>query len=98
VIKSVVKAIQVMNLFSATEPRLSVTEVGRRLQMPKSTAHSFLKSLASQGFVERIGGDLYALGTAVIALTQKYGSMSRSATARHRIFARWPTAPANRST
>ncbi len=70
-INSVVKAIQVMNLFSAAEPRLSVTEISRRLNMPKSTAHALLNTLLSQGFIEKVGRDLYALGTEVIVLTQK---------------------------
>jgi DNA-binding IclR family transcriptional regulator len=69
-INSVLKAIQVMNLFSAAEPRLSVTEIARRLNMPKSTAHSLLNTLASEGFIEKMGREAYALGVAVIGLTQ----------------------------
>lgn len=70
-INSIKKAVQVMNLFSAVEPRLTVTEVSRRLDMPKSTAHSLLATLLSEGFVEKVDHDSYALGTAVIKLTQK---------------------------
>ncbi len=70
-INSVKKAIQVMSLFSASEPRLTVTDVSRRLNMPKSTAHSLLSTLLSEGFVEKVDHDSYALGTAVIMLTQK---------------------------
>jgi DNA-binding IclR family transcriptional regulator len=70
-INSVKKAIQVMNLFTASEPRLTVTEVSRRLNMPKSTAHSLLVTLLSEGFIEKVDHDSYALGTAVIMLTQK---------------------------
>ena len=70
-IKSVSKAIRIMHLFSAAAPRLSVAEIGRQLGIPKSTAHNILRSLMAEGFVERCSGDDYALGTAVIALTQK---------------------------
>ena len=70
-INSVVKAIQIMNLFSASEPRLTVTEISRRLNMPKSTAHALLNTLLSEGFIEKVGRDWYALGTEVIVLTQK---------------------------
>jgi DNA-binding IclR family transcriptional regulator len=70
-INSIKKAVQVMNLFSASEPRLTVTEVSRRLDMPKSTAHNLLATLLSEGFVEKVDHDSYALGTAVIKLTQK---------------------------
>lgn len=70
-IKSVSKAIRVMNLFSAASPRLSVAEISRRIGMPKSTTHNILKTLSAEGFIERCSGDDYALGTAVVALSQK---------------------------
>jgi DNA-binding IclR family transcriptional regulator len=40
------------------------------LDLPKSTAHNLLGTLASHGFIERVDGNLYALGTAIISLTQ----------------------------
>lgn len=70
-IKSVSKAIRIMNLFSASSPRLSIAEIGRRIGMPKSTTHNILKSLMAEGFIERCSGDDYALGTAIVALSQK---------------------------
>lgn len=70
-IKSVSKAVRIMNLFSATDPRLSIAEISRRIGIPKSTAHNMLRTLVAEGFVERCDGDAYALGTAVVALTQK---------------------------
>ena len=47
-IKIIAKAVRIMNLFSATDPRLSVSEVARRMEIPKSTAHNILKSLAAE--------------------------------------------------
>jgi DNA-binding IclR family transcriptional regulator len=38
--------------------------------MPKSTTHNLLATLLSCGFVEKVDADRYALGTAVVALTQ----------------------------
>ena len=70
-IKSVAKAIRIMNLFSAAEPRLSIAEISRQIGMPKSTTHNILKTLMADGFIERCSGDDYALGTAVVALSQK---------------------------
>ena len=61
-IKIIAKAVRIMNLFSATEPRLSVSEVARRMEIPKSTAHNILKSLAAENLIERCGKDAYALG------------------------------------
>lgn len=69
-INSVLKAIKVMNLFSASETRLSLAEVSSRLNMPKSTAHNLLTTLLSENYIEKVEGDLYALGTAPISLTQ----------------------------
>ena len=59
-----------MKLFSATETRLSLAEISSRLEMPKSTTHNLLNTLLSQDYIEKVEGDLYALGTAPIALTQ----------------------------
>ncbi|MCA0423114.1 MAG: IclR family transcriptional regulator [Proteobacteria bacterium] len=71
IIKSLSKAIRIMELFSATEPRLSIAEISRRINVPKSTAHSILQALLAEGFIERCSGHDYALGTAVVAFTQK---------------------------
>ena len=48
-INSVLKAIKIMNLFSAAESRLSLAEISSRLDMPKSTAHNLLNTLLSEG-------------------------------------------------
>jgi DNA-binding IclR family transcriptional regulator len=69
-INSVLKAIRIMRLFSATDPVLTLAEISRRLDMPKSTAHNLLNTLLSEGFIEKANKDSYALGTAIIPLTQ----------------------------
>mgnify|MGYP001067479038 CR=1 FL=1 len=69
-INSILKAIDIMTLFSTSESRLSLGEISRRLGIPKSTAHHLLATLLSRGFIERVDGDQYALGTAIMALTQ----------------------------
>lgn len=69
-INSVLKAIDILNTFTPSEPRLSLGEIASRLGLPKSTAHNLLATLLSRGFVEKVDGDHYALGTAVVALTQ----------------------------
>ena len=58
-----------MSLFSPEEPRLSLSEISHRLQMPKSTIYNLLNTLVAVGYVERVEGDQYALGTAIIGLT-----------------------------
>lgn len=69
-VNSVLKAIKIMGLFNASESRLSLAEISSRLNMPKSTAHNLLNTLLSEGYIERVDGDLYALGTAPLVLTQ----------------------------
>lgn len=68
--KSLAKAVRMLNLFSAQEPRLSLAEISARLEMPKSTTHHILKSLISEGLIEKVNGEAYALGTAILALSQ----------------------------
>ena len=69
-ISSVLKAIDILQAFSPSEPRLTLAEIANRLGMPKSTTHNLLATLLSCGFVEKVDANHYALGTAVIALTQ----------------------------
>jgi len=69
-INSVRKALDIINLFSPSEPRLTLAEVSTRLGLPKSTAHNLLGTLLACGFVERTDNDHYALGRAIVALTQ----------------------------
>ena len=69
-IKSVAKAIDIMRAFSPSEPRLTLAEIARRRGLPKSTVHNLLATLLAYGFIEKAGDDYYALGTAIIALTQ----------------------------
>lgn len=69
-INSVVKAVNILQAFSTGQPRLTLAEIADRLGMPKSTTHNLLATLLACGFVEKVDADHYALGTAVIALTQ----------------------------
>ena len=69
-INSVRKALDIVNLFSPSEPRLTLAEVSTRLGLPKSTAHNLLGTLLACGLVERTDNDHYALGRAIVALTQ----------------------------
>ncbi len=69
-IKAVAKAIEIMNTFSPSEPRLTLAEIARRRGLPKSTAHNLLSTLIAYGLVEKLEKDYYALGTSIISLTQ----------------------------
>lgn len=69
-VNSVLKAIRIMRLFNAQQSRLTLAEISRALDMPKSTAHNLLNTLLSEGFIEKADGEFYALGTAPLVLTQ----------------------------
>lgn len=70
-INSVLKAIRVMELFTPENPRITLSDISQQLGIPKSTAHNLLNTLVSEGYIEKTDNNQYALGTAVIALTQK---------------------------
>lgn len=67
---SVFKAFALLKLFSPSDPALSLTEIARQLDSPKSTVHSMLRTLEALGMVEKLDGNLYAMGKGVISLTQ----------------------------
>jgi DNA-binding IclR family transcriptional regulator len=70
VIKSVDKAFKILRMFNPAEPRLSLAEIADRLGNPKSTTYNLLATLVACGYVEKTGDDRYALGPAIIPLTQ----------------------------
>ncbi len=69
-IHSVHKAVSILKLFSPEEPRLSLTEISRRLSLGKSTAHNLLSTLVQDQLIEKLEDGIYALGPELIALTQ----------------------------
>jgi DNA-binding IclR family transcriptional regulator len=69
-INSVLKAIDILELFNRGEPTLALSEICRRLDLPKSTAHNLLKTLASRGYIQKTDNGIYSLGTSIIPLTQ----------------------------
>jgi DNA-binding IclR family transcriptional regulator len=69
-VKSVNKAIDILFLFTADRPRLSLSEISRSLGIPKSTAHNLLATLVSRGVVEQVENEAYALGKMLVVLSQ----------------------------
>lgn len=51
--RSVDKALAILKQFSASEPQLGVSELGRRLGLTKSTVHRLLGSLVKAGLAEQ---------------------------------------------
>lgn len=69
-VNSVLKAIDILEVFSSAEPRLSLGEISTLLDLPKSTTHNLINTLAKRGFIEKTDDGIYALGSAIIKLTQ----------------------------
>lgn len=67
---SLLKSIDVLMEFSRSTPTMGVTELSARLGLPKSTTHRILNTLLSRGLVEKLPHEQYALGKAIIALSQ----------------------------
>lgn len=76
-IKSLMKAIAVLNSFSLDEVELSLAEIAQKVKIPKPTAYRILSTLAHGGLVEkkkdtgtyRIGPSLYTLGNLYLYTT-----------------------------
>ncbi|HEY64398.1 MAG TPA: IclR family transcriptional regulator [Caldilineae bacterium] len=69
-INSVLKAIDILQTFTPDQPRLTLGEISDKLGMPKGTVHNLLSTLLARGFIEKTDDGRYALGTAIIPLTQ----------------------------
>lgn len=61
-VQTVQKVTRILELFSPENPEWGVSEVGRALGMPKSTAFELMNSLADQGLLRRTGKGRYLLG------------------------------------
>jgi DNA-binding IclR family transcriptional regulator len=67
--KSLHKAIAVLDCFSRAEPSLSLGTIADRLGLPKPTAHRLLAALREAGLVVQDGNrDRYRLGLRLVAL------------------------------
>jgi DNA-binding IclR family transcriptional regulator len=68
-LKSLAKAIRVLQAFSLEEPRLPLTEIAKRTGLPLSTTHRILATLREAGLVDQEGDrDLYRLGLKLLEL------------------------------
>lgn len=68
-LKSLRKAMRVLECFSLQESRLPLTDIARKVGLPLSTAHRILATLRDVGIVEQEGDrDLYRLGLKLLEL------------------------------
>lgn len=68
-LKSLRKAMRVLECFSLQESRLPLTDIARKVGLPLSTTHRILATLRDVGIVEQEGDrDLYRLGLKLLEL------------------------------
>jgi DNA-binding IclR family transcriptional regulator len=60
--RTVERACALMSAFSASSPRLSLTELAARVTLPKATVHRLASSLVTMGFMEHREDGRYSLG------------------------------------
>jgi DNA-binding IclR family transcriptional regulator len=67
--RSAARILDLLDLFLSAEGGLSLTEISRRLGMPKSTAHGFLQTMCARGYAtcDR-ATKLYSVGLRLVAL------------------------------
>jgi DNA-binding IclR family transcriptional regulator len=71
-IQSVERAIRILNALQGSR-RLGLSEIASRLQLPASTVHGIVRTLAAHGMVEQDqGSGRYQLGPAVLLLGNVY--------------------------
>ncbi len=69
IVQAVHRAIAILKAFSPEEPELSLAELSRRLQLPKSTVARLLATLEEEGLIAKDGETgLYRLGVELIRL------------------------------
>lgn len=72
-VQSLDRAFNILELLSRENRGLAVTEIGKRLELHKSTVHRLLSSLRERGYVEKdIQSGYYKLGLGFIELTSLY--------------------------
>ena len=68
---AVARALALLTAFSFVDPVLGVSELGRRVKLPKSTVHRLLSILVEEGFVERTPDDRYRLSLKLYEIGQE---------------------------
>jgi len=69
VLGTVGKASRVLDLFTSQRPEWGVTETSLELEIPRSSAHDLLATLAETGLLRHAEGNLYRLGWKLLAMS-----------------------------
>jgi IclR family transcriptional regulator, acetate operon repressor len=77
------RVLAVLSAFTYAEPVLGVSELARRLALPKTTVHRLLTTLVEEGFVERTSAGRYRLSLRVYEIGQQAVQSNRVRQAGH---------------
>lgn len=61
-VKSLAKAMKILECFSVKEPELGITQIAEMLQMNKSNVHNIVDTLKQMGYLEQKSNSKYCLG------------------------------------
>jgi len=72
-IQSVQRALDILSLFNGSQPQLGIVDISKLMDLPKTTTHGLVRTLAKQGFLNQdpetkrytLGLRLYELGTSL---------------------------------
>ena len=77
-IESVARALHILEMVGTSKQGLSLTEISEGLKLRKQTAHNLVKTLAGEGFLERLRSPIrYKLGPIAAGLQEPMGSWNR---------------------
>lgn len=75
-VRTAARVVAVLDLLAEQGP-LTLTEVARRLELPKSSAHGLVHTLASGGYLEHRDDGAYGLGLRLWQVAQSYDGIER---------------------
>lgn len=67
-VNSVAKALRVLNCFTPSQGYLTLAQISKELEMPKSTVLNLIRTLEHWGYLMRVSGQSYQLGYKVLEL------------------------------
>jgi DNA-binding IclR family transcriptional regulator len=71
--RAATSVLEILESFDRDHPKQSLSEISRRLSIPKATAYRYLKALARRGYL-RVDGERkrYALGSRLLELAEQH--------------------------
>jgi len=65
-VKSLAKALRILECFSAKQPELGITQISQMMGMSKSNVHNMVSTFEQMGYIARLPGGKYGLGLKIL--------------------------------